>query len=159
MTWDWAKGIYSGMGNANLIESNSAGFTKSPTDPELIENVGRTRSVDPLAFSIVYLDASASQWDLVDAWRTREYMVGQATILYPGFGDINNHAQVQQGMDYADWIERSCYKPGRAQLHYGKGKTFWQAMDEPEPKPQRSRASSRDRLAALASTSLQMPKK
>ena len=157
---DWATGFLAALKHSHLIESSSAAFTTSAADSTSQENFARTLAIDSGPYSIVYLDnVTGNMWDLDDAWRSREDVKGQATIFYPGTGDINNPASVKQGIDYADWIKRSCYKPGHAQLHYGKGKTFWEALDEPEPKPQRAPANARDRLAELVAANLRMPKK
>ncbi len=123
--WDWAQGLSDGIADLNLIESSSAGLTTTPGYGPAQVNLGRTLAIDPVPYSIVYLDDVTSNfWRLRNAWESRQYVAGQGTILYPGAGDINNFALVQEGYAIAEAHRKACRGGGLGQKGRNKRQRY-----------------------------------
>lgn len=102
---DWATGVKAAIPNTRFIEDNSAGLKSNPNSPMRQLNVQVTSDLDSNPLSIVYLDNTTSNfWRLGYWWKTMEF-ARWPIVLYPGYGDLNNYALCQNGLEYVEELE------------------------------------------------------
>lgn len=105
MSYNIAKAIIKGIEHASLIESNSAGYSRSKTTPSAL-NISRTRILTNDPISIIYLDDKRNRfWRYKHITQSVKKSIGKRIIFYPGFDDINRHSDAAAHLD-----ERICTK-------------------------------------------------